>query len=232
MSKLILFNKPFQVLCQFRKNDDRKTLADFINNPDVHPAGRLDYDSEGLLLLTDDGNLNHQLAHPKFEKVKTYWVQVEGDITDSAINDLINGVNLKDGKTRPAQVRKIEQPDLWERVPPIRERQNIPTSWIEISITEGKNRQVRRMTAHVGFPTLRLIRARIGDWNLDAIGPGEFVEIDVKTAAKAPSINHRHKKTGHKSRFSKTGTQSGSGSKPKDHSQRRNQSGRNQNRKA
>lgn len=232
MSKLILFNKPFQVLCQFRKNDERQTLADFISNPDVNAAGRLDYDSEGLLLLTDDGNLNHQLAHPKFEKLKTYWVQVEGDVTDSAINNLIEGVSLKDGTTRPALVKRIEQPDIWERVPPIRERKNIPTSWLEISISEGKNRQVRRMTAHVGFPTLRLIRAKIGDWSIDSILPGEYVELEVASPVKKPSSNPRHKKTGHKSRFSKAGSKPASGAKPKDHSQRRNQPDRNRNRKA
>jgi len=225
MSKLILFNKPFQVLCQFRKNDNRQTLADFISNPDVNAAGRLDYDSEGLLLLTDDGQLNHQLAHPKFEKLKTYWVQVEGDISDDAIKKLIEGVTLKDGKTKPAQVKKMEQPDIWQRVPPIRERKNIPTSWVEISISEGKNRQIRRMTANVGFPTLRLIRAKIGEWSLDALLPGEYFDIEVPTPT-----NEQPKKTDSKSRFSKSGTQSKF--TPKDRSPRRNRPGRSQNRKA
>ncbi len=181
MSKIILFNKPFNVLCQF--SDDgiaHKTLADYINIPNVYAAGRLDKDSEGLLLLTGDGKLQARIAHPKFKLPKTYWVQVEGVPDELALDKLRNGVVLKDGKTLPAQARMMEEPDvLWERTPPVRFRANIPTSWIELSIKEGKNRQVRRMTAAVGFPTLRLIRYAIGPWTLDNIQTGDWIEKDV-----------------------------------------------------
>jgi 23S rRNA pseudouridine2457 synthase len=197
MSQLILFNKPFQVLCQFRKNDDRATLADFISIPEVYAAGRLDYDSEGLLLLTDDGALSHQLSHPKHFKDKTYWVQVEGTITDAAMLQLSQGITLNDGPTRPARVSRMESPDVWERNPPIRERKAIPTSWISLSISEGRNRQVRRMTAHCGFPTLRLIRAAVGDYPLDDLQPGEYRVITVETPEKPIT---RHKKTGSQNR--------------------------------
>jgi len=179
MSKLVLFNKPFEVLCQFSADGNKKTLKDFIDISDVYAAGRLDYDSEGLLLLTDDGKLQHRISDPKFKQPKTYWAQVEGEITDEALKQLRKGIDLKDGKTRPAQAKKITEPDkLWNRTPPIRERKNIPTSWLQLTITEGRNRQVRRMTAAVGFPTLRLIRYKIGRWNLDSISPGEFKVID------------------------------------------------------
>lgn len=222
MSQLIIFNKPFRVLCQFRKNDDRLTLADFIQMPDVNVAGRLDFDSEGLLLLTDDGVLGHQLTHPKFHKEKTYWVQVEGAVTKNAIQQLSEGVMLKDGLTRPAKVKLMDEPSIWERHPPIRERRQIPTSWLEITISEGKNRQVRRMTAHVGYPTLRLIRWSIGDWNLENLKPGEYRAIQVKTPTQKP------KKTGSKSR-------SAVGPEPfkrsSDRSQHRNQSHRSRSRK-
>ncbi len=168
---LYAFNKPFGVLCQF--SGEGKTLSDYINVKNIYPAGRLDKDSEGLLLLTDDGKLQHQISHPKFDKEKTYIVQVDGEITTNAIQKLCGGVQLKDGLTKPAKALIIAEPDwLWDRVPPVRFRKNIPTSWIEIKITEGKNRQVRRMTAHVGFPTLRLIRTQISDWSLNTISVG------------------------------------------------------------
>ena len=170
---MVLFNKPFGVLCQFSGEGD--TLSDYIDIKDVYPAGRLDKDSEGLLLLTDDGKLQHKISHPKFNKEKTYLVQVDGAMTTEAVEQLKQGVVLKDGKTKPANIEIINQPDwVWPRTPPIRVRKNIPTTWIKIGITEGKNRQIRRMTAHVGFPTLRLIRSQIGDWQLDKIKPGKY----------------------------------------------------------
>lgn len=170
---IILFNKPFDVLCQFTDEQGRKTLADFIKQKNVYAAGRLDRDSEGLLLLTDDGKLQHDITDPKNKIKKTYWVQVEGEVTDGAINQLQKGVTLKDGLTKPAKAKMITEPQgLWPREPPIRERKNIPTSWIELSISEGRNRQVRRMTAATGFPTLRLIRYSIGEWTIDNIDNG------------------------------------------------------------
>ncbi|WP_417514049.1 pseudouridine synthase [Marinobacter sp.] len=189
MAELVLFNKPFQVLCQFTDEpisagqEPRKTLADWISIPGVYPAGRLDYDSEGLLLLTSDGALQHRISSPALKMPKTYWVQVEGEITAGAIKELSTGVTLKDGRTRPAQARKIEEPDLWPRVPPVRQRDTIPTSWLELTIAEGRNRQVRRMTAAVGFPTLRLIRYRIGDWTLDGLEPGKYQKITINLPA-------------------------------------------------
>ncbi|MGB0283371.1 MAG: pseudouridine synthase [Neptuniibacter sp.] len=182
MSKILLFNKPFQVLTQFTTDDDKSTLANYINQPGFYAAGRLDYDSEGLLVLTDDGPLQNHLANPKFKMEKTYWAQVEGEVTDEALVLLRKGVELKDGLTRPAKVKVIPEPDLWERIPPIRERKNIPTNWIELKITEGKNRQVRRMTAAVGFPTLRLVRYAIGEWTIGELQPGQskLVEVDIK----------------------------------------------------
>jgi len=172
---IILFNKPFDVLCQFTDEQGRKTLADFIKQKNVYAAGRLDRDSEGLLLLTDDGKLQHKITDPKNKMTKTYWVQVEGELTNHAIKQLQKGVKLKDGLTLPAKAKIISQPtNLWPRKPAIRERKNIPTSWLELSITEGRNRQVRRMTAATGFPTLRLIRYSIGDWSIDNIKNGDY----------------------------------------------------------
>ncbi len=173
MARLILLNKPHGVLSQFTdEGSGHPTLADYVDVPGVYPAGRLDRDSEGLLILTDDGKLQARIADPKFKKPKTYLTQVEGVPDDAALAALAKGVTLKDGPTQPASVRRIEPPDLWPRVPPVRYRKSVPDSWIELTITEGRNRQVRRMTAHVGHPTLRLVRWRIGDWTLDGIAPG------------------------------------------------------------
>lgn len=178
MSEILLFNKPFNVLSQFtdepQYRHQRQTLADFIDQPDFYAAGRLDRDSEGLLLLTNDGKLQNQIASPKNKWPKTYLVQVEGDLDKAALTALRQGVTLKDGLTRPAKVQKVAEPGwLWPRTPPIRERKNIPTCWLKLTITEGKNRQVRRMTAAVGHPTLRLIRIQIGDYPLGNLAPGE-----------------------------------------------------------
>jgi len=175
----ILFNKPFGVLSQFTdkgtEGSPRPTLSAFIDVPGVYPAGRLDRDSEGLMVLTSDGALQAKIAHPKYKAPKTYWVQVEGQITPEAISALTLGVTLKDGRTHPAKARAIPEPDmLWKRDPPIRVRKSVPDSWLALTLTEGRNRQVRRMTAHVGFPTLRLIRAQIGDWRLDGLEPGQW----------------------------------------------------------
>jgi 23S rRNA pseudouridine2457 synthase len=171
---LIALNKPYGVLCQFTDSDGRRTLAEFVKQKDVYPAGRLDHDSEGLLLLTDDGVLAHKLTDPRHKEPKTYLVQVDGQITDEAIVALRRGVVLNDGPTRPATVEHAVEPDwLWPRDPPVRFRKAIPTSWVSVTLGEGRNRQVRRMTAAVGFPTLRLIRVRIGPYALDGLAPGE-----------------------------------------------------------
>jgi 23S rRNA pseudouridine2457 synthase len=195
MAKLILFNKPFKVLSQFTsEGSDKKNLAEYIDIPNVYAAGRLDYDSEGLLALTDDGYLQHRIADPKHKSEKTYWVQVEGIPSEAEIQMLRNGVNLKDGITKPAKARIIEEPDIWERNPPIRQRASIPTSWIEITICEGRNRQVRRMTAAINHPTLRLIRAKIGEWIITNIKPGEYKELEVNlTPTKKPTYS-KHRK--------------------------------------
>lgn len=193
MSKIILFNKPFNVLCQFTDEGiERETLADYIKIPGVYAAGRLDKDSEGLLLLTDDGSVQARIAHPKFKLPKTYWVQVEGVPDEAALEKLRRGVTLKDGQTKPAEASAIEEPkDLWPRTPPVRFRANIPTSWIELTIREGKNRQVRRMTAAVGYPTLRLIRYAIGPWTLQNLPTGDYIETTLRDgqlpAAPPPS---------------------------------------------
>ncbi|WJG11074.1 rRNA large subunit pseudouridine synthase E [Aliiglaciecola sp. LCG003] len=174
----LLFNKPFNVLTQFTDQEGRKTLKDYIDIPQVYAAGRLDRDSEGLLVLTNDGKLQHKIADPRNKTSKTYWVQVDGQITQLQIEQLQNGVVLKDGKTLPAKASIIEPPQVWPRTPPVRFRAEIPTSWISLTITEGRNRQVRRMTAAVGFPTLRLIRYRIGSWTLDGLDSGEYRVVD------------------------------------------------------
>ena len=180
MTRVILFNKPFQVLSQFRESGGRLTLSDYFNDPVLRVAGRLDYDSEGLLLLSDDGKLVQEISHPRFKREKTYWAQVEGVPDPDALTQLRKGVVLKDGKTRPARVELIEEPTvLWPRDPPIRYRAKIPTNWLELTITEGRNRQVRRMTAAVNFPTLRLIRVRVGDWSLGDLKPGEWMEVQA-----------------------------------------------------
>lgn len=172
---LIAFNKPFGVHCKFRRDEGQRTLADYIEVPDVYPAGRLDADSEGLLLLTDDGALQARIANPRHKLPKVYWAQVDGEITDDAIALLRAGVDLGDFRTLPAGARRIDEPaNIWPRDPPIRYRAKIPTSWLELALREGKNRQVRRMTAKVGFPTLRLIRASIGSVQLAGLAPGQW----------------------------------------------------------
>ena len=178
MSKIVLFNKPFRVMSQFRQSGDKLTLGSYFTDPDLRIAGRLDYDSEGLLLLSDDGQMVQQISNPSFKMKKTYWAQVEGELTEKALEQLRKGVELNDGITLPATAKLIEQPpNMWQREPPIRYRASIPESWLELSISEGRNRQVRRMTAAVNFRTLRLIRARVGDWSLGDLKPGEWMRI-------------------------------------------------------
>ena len=176
---IVLFNKPFRVLSQFTTGGDKAVLADYIDIPGIYCAGRLDYDSEGLLILTDDGRLQQRIANPRHGKEKSYWVQVEGKPAASGLEKLRKGVQLKDGPTRPARVALIPPPDVWQREPPIRERREIPTSWLDLTISEGRNRQVRRMTAHIGYPTLRLIRYRIGNWSLGDLSVGEYRVIET-----------------------------------------------------
>ncbi len=179
MSKLILFNKPFGVLSQFSPDKSNKTLSDYIPVKEVYPAGRLDKDSEGLLLLTANGKLQHRITHPKKKMQKHYWVQIENIPSEDELDKLRRGIKLSDHHCLPAKVTIIPEPNIWERHPPIRERKSIPTCWLDIKIKEGKNRQVRRMTAAMGFPTLRLIRYQIGPWQLSKLKPGEFSVIDI-----------------------------------------------------
>ena len=179
---LLLFNKPYEVLCQFTDTDkNRLNLSSFIHYPHFYPAGRLDFDSEGLLLLTNSGSIQHQIQHPAQYTTKQYWAQVEGEISDSDLAPLSKGIVLRDGLTLPAFAERIPEPMLWERTPPIRTRKNIPTSWINIQMREGKNRQVRRMLAHIGFPVLRLVRHQIGEWKLENLQPGEHLLIQDLT---------------------------------------------------
>lgn len=182
MARTIIFNKPFGVLSQFTDagtaGSGRPTLSAFIDVPGVYAAGRLDRDSEGLLVLTDDGRLQNRISDPKHKTTKTYWVQVEGEPEQADLQALRAGVQLKDGMTRPAGARRIGEPEaLWPRDPPVRFRKTVPDCWLEITISEGRNRQVRRMTAAVGFPTLRLVRCRVGDWSIDGIEPGKWREV-------------------------------------------------------
>jgi 23S rRNA pseudouridine2457 synthase len=212
VSDIFIFNKPFQVMSQFTDSDGRATLADYIRIPAIYPAGRLDYDSEGLMILTGDGELQHQISHPRHKLRKTYWAQVEGEISDDALAQLRRGVMLKDGPTLPAHAERIAEPtSLWPRDPPVRYRAAIPTSWLSLQISEGRNRQVRRMTAAVGFPTLRLVRAAIGDWSVDNLAPGEHRKITLgdefkryaspkKSAARPPFRKTKGKTLGAKPR--------------------------------
>lgn len=202
MSQLVLFNKPFNTLCQFTGEPGDSTLADYIDIPEVYPAGRLDKDSEGLLLLTDDGRLQHQIANPRNKMAKIYWVQVEGAPNDKDLEPLRLGVMIQKYKTKPAKVELIPAPNLWPRNPPVRERKNVPDTWLKLTIKEGKNRQVRRMTAAIGFPTLRLIRAQIGPWSLNELSPGEYKIIEVESSK--PQRHHPAKFNKSAKRFSKS----------------------------
>ncbi len=187
---LIQFNKPYGVICQFSPSGEKPTLKNFIAVPNVYPAGRLDTDSEGLLLLTDDGRLQTRIADPRHKMPKTYWAEVEGAPNEADLQPLRDGIDLQGFVTRPAIVRVMPAPqNLWQRIPPVRFRQNIPTSWLEITISEGKNRQVRRMTANVGLPTLRLIRVAVGEWSLGDLAPGDWREVAVST--KPPTRHER-----------------------------------------
>jgi 23S rRNA pseudouridine2457 synthase len=191
MTRLILFNKPYDVLSQFTdkgtEGSARRTLSEFIDVPGVYAAGRLDRDSEGLMVLTDDGRLQARITSPRAQTPKTYWAQVEGAPTEDQLQALRTGVTLKDGPTRPAKVRLMEEPEgLWPRTPPVRYRKSVPDAWLELTITEGRNRQVRRMTAAVGLPTLRLIRARVGKWALDGLAPGDWRDATAELAAPSP----------------------------------------------
>ncbi|MBT5578615.1 MAG: pseudouridine synthase [Porticoccaceae bacterium] len=195
MAKLILFNKPFQVLSQFTSDGHKKNLSEFIPVKNVYPAGRLDFDSEGLLLLTDSGELQAQISHPRYKLTKTYWVQVEGIATQDHCDQLCAGVSLKDGTATAITCKLISEPSLWPRTPPIRVRQSIPDSWLELVINEGRNRQVRRMTAAVELPTLRLVRSAVGEWTIDGLQPGEYSvkAVDSPAATKQPRYKSRRK---------------------------------------
>jgi len=182
VSQVVLFNKPYGVLTQFTDREGRPTLADFIDVPGVYAAGRLDFDSEGLVLLTDDGVLQHQLSDPRHKLPKRYLVQVEGIAEEAALDRLRAGLVLRDGPTAPAEVRLVDPPDLWERTPPIRTRLTIPTCWLELVLREGRNRQVRRMTAAVGLPTLRLVRWAIGPWTVEGLAPGQWRALAAEPA--------------------------------------------------
>lgn len=188
MARLVLFNKPCGVLSQFTDDGGRPTLADYLPVPGVRVAGRLDRDSEGLLALTDDGALQARISHPRHKQPKTYWAQVEGVPGEADLEPLRRGIDLNDGRTLPADVRRIAEPaQLWPREPPIRYRAAIPTAWLEITLREGRNRQVRRMAAAVGYPTLRLIRYRIGAWTLDGLAPGQWRELEANSLYRRPA---------------------------------------------
>lgn len=195
MSHIVLFNKPYGVLCKFTDPENRPTLSDYIKLKNMYACGRLDMDSEGLLILTDDGKLQHRISDPKHKLPKTYWAQIENIPDNNTLQQLREGVQLNDGLTRPAKVRRIAEPGiLWPRQPPIRERASIPTCWIELTITEGRNRQVRRMTAAVGHPTLRLIRSQIGNWSLQNLPSGQYQTLNSDTLLWHTTLIHRRAK--------------------------------------
>ncbi|MFK7976805.1 MAG: pseudouridine synthase [Halioglobus sp.] len=196
MPQIILFNKPYNVLSQFTDDQGRETLADYLQAPGFRAAGRLDYDSEGLLVLTDDGRLQQHIANPENGRWKHYMVQVEGTVSNEAIVALAAGITLKDGPTLPARASAVEPPRVWPRNPPIRVRKSIPDSWLSLSIREGRNRQVKRMTAAVGFPTLRLIRVGVGDWELEPLLPGEHRLLEVAAPPRIPSNGRKGSRSG------------------------------------
>jgi len=207
LAKLILLNKPFQVLSQFTTDTDKGTLADYLPIKNVYPAGRLDFDSEGLLLLTDNGRLQAQISDPRYKLPKTYWVQVEGEATEQHCHQLCQGVQLRDGPAAALSCQLMPPPQLWQRQPPIRVRQSVPDSWIAITIDEGRNRQVRRMTAAVDLPTLRLVRAQVGDYGLDGLQPGEYRQINVAVEANPPRQRFSKKHARPASKRSRASTQ-------------------------